>query len=596
MSDVVIQAEGLSKIYRLHARKSHEVLDAFGVLPAWMANYNEHVALDNVNLEIRRGEKVAFIGRNGAGKSTLLKILMGVTKQTTGKLRVESKLNALLEIGTGFHPEFTGRENVLALLAQQGVSGEEADRLLHEIILFSELNEFMDQPVKTYSTGMGMRLMFAASTAIDPEVLVLDEVLGVGDAYFAQKSVERIRELCSAANSTLLLVTHDLYAALQICDRFIWIEKGAVLMDGPGDIVLSYYEASIRNQKDRRLREERIKTLEANTGLNNVIQGQIRCLDGGPIDCELPIAAIQLVVNKEIVNIQLGQASEHESSVILDDQSGNWSETKETDGRLTRSFIPFGSTYHRAGFILTYPGIQRLVQTSEVKMKVEYKDESAVPCILELLPIDGGSFQVDLGNQGDGDWLVFEGLLIRREALRPETKFRSRYGNQGFAVNDVTFLNETGEETQIFSIGGEIVVRLRYTINDNEFDQCPIILLEFMKEGTLRTHRFVLDSQRFSAKRGVAGLLEARTENILFGPGSYLVNLVVMSEGGYTRNMDYFTTNENLLDHHSRSYEIIVEETDNVLLNDVAFVHESQWSLNGNRISSGLTPLLPLNE
>src|SRR5262249_29606446 len=160
---------------------------------------------------------------NGAGKSTLLKLVTKVITPSSGLLDIRGKTQALLSIGTGFHPEFTGRQNASAYLSSLGFSGAELDRMVAEAIAFAEIDDFANQPVKTYSTGMGMRLMFAAATMIRPELLVIDEVLGVGDAYFQQKSYQHISEICAAQQTTLLLVTHDIYSAGQICDRMMWI-------------------------------------------------------------------------------------------------------------------------------------------------------------------------------------------------------------------------------------------------------------------------------------------------------------------------------------------------------------------------------------
>src|SRR3954471_258558 len=188
MSDLVIEARNLTKVYRLYAGPGYRFLDMFGLLGKRQGAYTEHAALDGVDLAIRRGEKVAIIGRNGAGKSTLLKLITRVIEPSSGTLDVHGHAHALLQIGTGFHPDFTGRQNVYAYLAQLGVAGRSADEKYAEIVDFAELEEYIDQPVKTYSSGMGVRLMFSAATAITPDLLVLDEVLGVGDAYFASKS------------------------------------------------------------------------------------------------------------------------------------------------------------------------------------------------------------------------------------------------------------------------------------------------------------------------------------------------------------------------------------------------------------------------
>ena len=241
MSEIAIRARDLTKVYRLYSKPHYRFLDMFGLLKERPGRFSEHAALAGVSLDIKRGEKVAVIGRNGAGKSTFLKLVTKVIEPTSGEIVVAGKVHALLQIGTGFHPDFSGRQNVYAYLAQLGVTGKEAEQRCAEIIEFAELEEYIDQPVKTYSTGMGVRLMFSTSTAITPDLLVLDEVLGVGDAYFAHKSYERTRELCDSSGTTLLLVTHDIYSAMNICDRVVWIDRGRVLMDDTAPVVIKAY-------------------------------------------------------------------------------------------------------------------------------------------------------------------------------------------------------------------------------------------------------------------------------------------------------------------------------------------------------------------
>src|SRR5919202_2877465 len=299
MNNLIIQARELTKVYRLYSKPQYRFLDMFGLLGKKRGAFTEHAALDGVNMEILRGEKVAFIGRNGAGKSTLLKLITNVTEPTSGQLKVKGKVHALLQIGTGFHPVFTGRENVYAYLAQLGVTGREANRKCAEIIEFAELEEYIDQPVKTYSTGMGARLMFSTSTAITPNLLVLDEVLGVGDAYFTQKSYERIRELCEGEGATLLLVTHDVYSASKICDRVIWIDRGRVLMDGNAPTLIKAYEDSIRTQEEQRLRKRKLENLKALRGTNLAEQPdhilfEIRSRDNRPQPCPVYFSRISL--------------------------------------------------------------------------------------------------------------------------------------------------------------------------------------------------------------------------------------------------------------------------------------------------------------
>src|SRR5262245_55083137 len=179
----VVSLRGVGKTYRLYQRPAYRVLDLLGVCPAGARYYTERDALRNITLDVTAGEKVAIIGRNGAGKSTLLKIVTGSIAPTAGTARFQGRVSPLLQIGTGFHGDFTGRQNVYAGLAHQGITGAAAHTRFEEIVSFAELEEYIDQPMKTYSTGMAARLMFASATAIEPEILVVDELLGVGDAY-----------------------------------------------------------------------------------------------------------------------------------------------------------------------------------------------------------------------------------------------------------------------------------------------------------------------------------------------------------------------------------------------------------------------------
>ena len=351
MADVAIRARHLSKVYRLFSRPHYRFLDMFGMLHGGgTGRYTEYAALADVSLDIGRGEKVAVIGRNGAGKSTFLKLVTRVIEPTSGELTVKGKVHALLQIGTGFHPDFTGRENVLAYLAQLGITGAEAARQCAHIVEFSELEQYIDQPVKTYSTGMGVRLMFATSTAITPDLLVLDEVLGVGDAYFAHKSYERIRELCDREGTTLLLVTHDIYSALTICPRVVWIDRGRILMDGDGATVVQAYEDSIRHQEEERLR------LRAQHNLGEAqrqrrppesrVMIEIHAADNEPQPSPVYFAAMELLRTGEVV-ASLSLDGGHGTDAYTQVEGSAWGEPVQWQGRWARALLNYGSPFHK---------------------------------------------------------------------------------------------------------------------------------------------------------------------------------------------------------------------------------------------------------
>ncbi len=197
-------------------------------------------ALQDVSLEVKQGEVLGIIGRNGAGKSTLLKILSRVTAPTSGRIRVKGRVASLLEVGTGFHPELTGRENIFLNGAILGMTKAEVTRKFDEIVAFSEIEQFIDTPVKRYSSGMYVRLAFAVAAHLDPEILVVDEVLAVGDVAFQKKCLGRMSTVAGEGR-TVLFVSHNMQAVRQLCTRAVWLKKGALVMNGlAGDVVNEY--------------------------------------------------------------------------------------------------------------------------------------------------------------------------------------------------------------------------------------------------------------------------------------------------------------------------------------------------------------------
>ncbi|MCS6242767.1 MAG: ABC transporter ATP-binding protein [Opitutus sp.] len=220
-------------------------------LPAYSLSpyYKDFYALKDVSIEVKKGEALGIIGMNGSGKSTLLQILAGTLSPTNGHASTQGRIAALLELGSGFNPEFSGRENIYLNCAVLGLSKDEIDKRLESIISFSELAEFIDQPVRTYSSGMVVRLAFSAISQVDPDILIVDEALAVGDAYFQHKCVARIRQF-KEQGGTLLFVSHDPGAVKLICSRAILLDQGVIIKDGPADSVLDYYNSLIAKKQD----------------------------------------------------------------------------------------------------------------------------------------------------------------------------------------------------------------------------------------------------------------------------------------------------------------------------------------------------------
>jgi homopolymeric O-antigen transport system ATP-binding protein len=251
-----IRLTGVRKEYRLYSSFTEQALDVLGVaqLRFWRpVKFRTFTALDGIDLEIRHGERVGIVGRNGAGKTTMLKLITGNFAPTAGTIAVDGQVQALMQTGLGFHGEFTGMENIRSSLVYNGLAGDELEEAVSDIIDFCELGDFIDQPVKTYSLGMRARLQFAAATAIKPDIVVIDEVLGAGDAYFAGKSNERIRRM-TGNGATLLIVSHSMEQILQFSDRAVWVDSGRIIASGDPLEIVNRYEEFI-HKVDRAHRE-----------------------------------------------------------------------------------------------------------------------------------------------------------------------------------------------------------------------------------------------------------------------------------------------------------------------------------------------------
>ena len=268
MSDIIIVAENLSKRYlvghltaqrdrnvmlreaigreaRNFARKAMDFVQGRAIVQG--DEVEEYWALKDVSFDVKRGEVLGIIGRNGAGKSTLLKILSRITEPTRGRVIMRGRVASLLEVGTGFHQELTGRENIFLNGAILGMTRVEILRKFDEIVAFAEVEEFLDTPVKRYSSGMYVRLAFAVAAHLEPEILIVDEVLAVGDVEFQRKCLGRMRDIVRKDERTILFVSHNMEAVQRLCTKGIWMDKGQILYAGPiGDVIGNYLDQTTR--------------------------------------------------------------------------------------------------------------------------------------------------------------------------------------------------------------------------------------------------------------------------------------------------------------------------------------------------------------
>jgi len=260
-NNIIVKIENLSKKYLIYHQK-HAVYSTLVDILAkkakrWIqkllffrpstyspSDYEELWSLQNINVEIERGDRVGIIGRNGAGKSTLLKIISRITQPTTGRIEIQGRVSSLLEVCTGFHPELTGRENIFLNGAILGMRYTEIKRKFDEIVAFSQVEKFLDTPIKQYSGGMYTRLGFAIAAHLDPDLLIMDEVLAVGDIQFQEKCLKKLNEL-SGEGKTVLFVSHDIGSILSLCNKGLFLEKGLLKEYGPVDVCINAYMRSL---------------------------------------------------------------------------------------------------------------------------------------------------------------------------------------------------------------------------------------------------------------------------------------------------------------------------------------------------------------
>ncbi len=253
MSDIAISLKNISKYYKLYNSPQDRLKEALSFSDK--KYHKKFYATKNLNLEVKKGEILGIVGKNGSGKSTLLKLITGVLTPDKGSIKVNGKISALLELGSGFNPEFTGLQNIFFYGTILGFSKEEMDEKLDDIIAFADIGDFLNQPLKTYSSGMKSRLGFAVAVHIDPEILILDEVLSVGDILFRRKCYAKMEEFFQGGK-TILYVSHDANSVKELCSRAIFLETGNILLDSDAKTVSTYYEKYLFSKDEN---QEKIK-------------------------------------------------------------------------------------------------------------------------------------------------------------------------------------------------------------------------------------------------------------------------------------------------------------------------------------------------
>lgn len=405
MSRLAIKVDNVSKMYKLYDKPADRFKEAVG-LNRNKKLYKEHYALNNINFAVEKGECVGIIGTNGSGKSTMLKIITGVLNQTTGDVEIDGRISALLELGAGFNMEYTGIENVYLNGTMIGFSKEEIDAKLDNILEFADIGDFVNQPVKTYSSGMFVRLAFAVAINIDPEILIVDEALSVGDVFFQAKCYHKFEEF-KKQGKTILFVSHDLSSISKYCDRVVLLNRGTKLAEGAPKEMVDMYKKVLVNQLD---------IDEYNDYEDDEYDGE-EAEEVTALEVDNSEWKSHYQINPAMIEYGSKEAEIIDYAIL--DNKGRYSNTLEKGTKFSVKFkIRFHSDVRDPIFAFTIKDIKgiEITGTNTMYEKVDVKDTDAGAtsevCFTQDINLQGGSYLVSLGCTGykGGDFTVFHRL------------------------------------------------------------------------------------------------------------------------------------------------------------------------------------------
>lgn len=542
MSDLAISLEGVTKTFRRFQHPGWRALDALG-WPVSRKRYDVFQALSSINLNIKRGEKVALIGRNGAGKSTLLRLISGQMRADSGQITVNGNVQALMTLGTGFHPDFTGIENIRSALSYQGITPSRLDECIEEISDFTELDTFLLRPVKEYSAGMYARLAFAVATTITPEVLIIDEILGAGDAYFLGKCIERMKALTNQG-ATILFVSHDISSVQMLCDRGVWLEGGHIIKDGPLLQVSKAYLASIRDEEERRVRAKSMSLTRNQVALLMSGESQTTLLrlvgcEGTPPHDPVLVRALEYGNETGTLGcIDMSSRQTGGSCLVVDAQFMNWQRVEpQTQDRGCWSFGDFGGRYLHAPMQIAWSGsapqnawIQLEICASKShSVLLEQYDEQAgtYSTLAEIGPISSPTWQtLRFALQGYVACADENALLL---ADLQELGRNDRYGSGEISITGFGFFDSEGERRHTLISGEPAFAVMAFETADAVQDPVPVVAI-YRPDGTCAMQVIAsLSGQHFASLEGKGGI-RVDFSPLLLGPGDYLVSVALFRE------------------------------------------------------------------
>lgn len=614
-----IEINSLGKMYKLFDKTSDRIADVFDInkFKIWdrSIKYREFWALRDINLTVKKGERIGIIGRNGAGKSTLLKIITGSITPTEGNIKVDGKIQALLQLGTGFHPEFTGLENIRTSLAYNGVSKKRALELENEIIEFSELEDYINQPIKYYSAGMYSRLAFAVSTALEPDILIIDEVLGAGDAAFTTKCAERMKKLTQETGATVLFVSHSMDSVLEICDKAILLERGAVVKSGTALEVSKVYNKKIREEEEMRIRAKEYKlskkdlsTMVSADEYNNVflfrfcVEGEhpkfkhkiykCRISDGNNIEIELMVGA------------PMDNDEENYNRILDGNQVMDWSEPRKANRGFFRYYMDKQGVNRHAPFQMCVPKhidinklvleieaepdsrekifveqwvnneYKRLGEVTSGEFKHKYKFFSGILEDETKISNDTKELQTDAeekDNQAKDEKIDSEDINIVKTYDEMKND-NSIYGSEEIIIDSVDIIDGEEKSKRVFTMGEEMTfcINLRKVGNVERFTVVVDILT---KTGKVISQVFC-ESEDLNLENITDDfVIKCKYAPLRLGEDEYMVSIGIFKECDYTSEVE--NDSYCVLD---RAVFFNVKQPSNVKKSLGAFAHECKWS------------------
>ncbi|MDR3640128.1 MAG: ABC transporter ATP-binding protein [Humidesulfovibrio sp.] len=584
-------------MYKVYNSRLDKAIDSLGLgkcMPWRKDNASEFWALRGLDLSLPSGSRLGVVGRNGAGKSTMLKLLTGNFPPTEGEIKVNGQVQALLQAGAGFHPEFTGLENIHAALTYQGRNSDEIAAAIDEIAEFTELGDFLKRPFKTYSSGMQSRLVFATATTMRPDILIVDEILGAGDAYFSNKSADRMRQLVVESGATVIVVSHSMHELQRYCKQGIWIERGRVVMQGDLLEVIKAYEQFIEKLEDRRNMARNL----CHTGnvlklgaLSDTLRVRLRIEGQRGVQCK--IGQVQLFKDGQVEDTLLvgdvqDTCLDASSKVLLEDL--DWSRPmKSRQGHYYRALqvtenpaVPTGDLLFNSYQFDEEGAYELSVQYTcpnggKLQLGVTRGERT---CLDEgLAPTGGGwteaRFPLRLAQPVSGQAPSTEQdraeIASGQEAALKLRRSVTRKQCTGFLqITRGAFLNEQNAESTVFKAGGRLEFELRVlALKGGEYDVRPATAI-FRLDGTYVTN-IVAERMRVSLTEGQELSLRMVLDPINLGDDDYVISVKLF---------DGLIADNHCYDFLDRSFQFKIAEND-ILSASVIFMHPGQWRVDG---------------